>query len=80
MPIPAADEYEFPSLTLQKVAERIGVSETTLFRMLARGEGPPSFVIGSKRRYFRECDLIAWVQRQRDDRRRKATPARKAGG
>ena len=32
-----------------------------LFRMLARGEAPPSYRIG-KRRFWREPDVIAWLE------------------
>jgi prophage regulatory protein len=57
-PPPAA----YPSLTVAQVAERLGISEATLFRMLSRGEGPPSYRIGGRRRYWRESDVLDWLE------------------
>jgi excisionase family DNA binding protein len=51
----------YPSLTVAQVAKRLGISEATLFRMLARGDAPPSYRIGGKRRYRRESDVLAWL-------------------
>lgn len=57
-PLPAA----YPSLTVAQVAERLGISEATLFRMLSRGDAPPSYRIGGRRRYWREQDVLAWLE------------------
>jgi prophage regulatory protein len=57
-PPPAA----YPSLTVAQVAERLGISEATLFRMLSRGEAPPSYRIGGRRRYWRESDVLDWLE------------------
>jgi prophage regulatory protein len=62
MPTAAPPPAEFPSLTVAQVAERLGISEATLFRMLSRGEGPPSYRIGGRRRYWRESDVLAWLE------------------
>jgi excisionase family DNA binding protein len=56
-PPPAA----YPSLTVAQVARRLGISEATLFRMLSRGDAPPSYRIGG-RRYWRESDVLAWLE------------------
>ena len=53
--------YQYPSLVGPQVAERIGVSEATFYRLLARGEGPPSYRIG-KRRLWRESDVVKWLE------------------
>lgn len=70
MPAVVPPAAEFPSLTVAQVAERLGISEATLFRMLSRGEAPPSYRIGGRRRYWRESDLLAWLE----SRCREAAP------
>ena len=62
MPTAAPPPAEFPSLIVAQVAERLGISEATLFRMLSRGEAPPSYRIGGRRRYWRESDVLAWLE------------------
>ncbi|MCH7667133.1 MAG: helix-turn-helix domain-containing protein [Acidobacteria bacterium] len=63
--------HQFPSLVARQVAERIGVSEATLFRLLARGAAPPSYKI-AKRRLWREIDVIDWLERECRDEGRAA--------
>jgi excisionase family DNA binding protein len=53
---------QYPCLAVGQVAERLGVSEATIYRMIARGEAPPSFRIGRKRRVWRETDVLAWLE------------------
>lgn len=65
----AVAQEPYPSLTTPQVAERLGVSEATIYRMLERGTAPPSYRIG-KRRLWRECDVIDWLETVcREDRR-----------
>lgn len=52
----------YPSLSIGQVAERLGVSEATLYRMIARGDAPRSYRIGRKRRVWREADVLAWLE------------------
>ena len=56
-----ADAHDFPSLTSAQVAARLHVSQATVFRMLRRGEAPPSYRIG-RRRLWRERDLLEWLE------------------
>jgi excisionase family DNA binding protein len=56
-----ADTRTFPSLTIEQVADRLGVSSTTIFRMIARGTAPPSYKVG-KRRLWRERDVLDWLE------------------
>jgi excisionase family DNA binding protein len=56
-----APRSAYPSLNSSQVAERLRVSEATLFRLLRRGEAPPSYKIG-KRRLWRESDLLDWLE------------------
>jgi excisionase family DNA binding protein len=59
----AETTHQFPSLTAPQVAERLGISEATLYRMRARGDAPASYKIGA-RRLWREADLIDWLERE----------------
>lgn len=64
MPTAAPPPAAYPSLTVAQVAERLGISEATLFRMLSRGEAPPSYRIGGRRRYWRERDVLEWLENE----------------
>ena len=59
----AARNSEFPSLTSAQVADRLHVSQATVFRLLRRGEAPPSYRIG-RRRLYREADVLDWLERR----------------
>ena len=55
----------YPSLNTEQVADRLGVSTTTIFRMLARGEAPPSYKVG-RRRLWRQSDVLTWLETCRE--------------
>jgi excisionase family DNA binding protein len=55
----------YPSLNAEQVADRLGVSTTTIFRMLARGAAPPSYKVG-RRRLWRQSDVLTWLEACRD--------------
>ena len=57
----ATTASEYPHLTYQQVAERLSISETSLFRLIRRGAGPPSYKIGG-RRLWRESDVLHWLE------------------
>lgn len=61
MSVPVEKLHIYPSLTAPQVAQRLRVSEATLYRLLARGEAPPSYRIGS-RRLWREADILEWLE------------------
>lgn len=54
-------------LTLQEVAEYLGVPPTTIYQWRHKGEGPPGFRVGRHVRY-RPADVEKWLEGQRDDR------------
>ena len=56
-----------PSVLLprEKVAERFGISLSTLGHWELHGIAPPSARIG-RRRYYREADVEAWIDAQFD--------------
>ncbi len=53
---------QYPCLAVGQVAERLGVSEATLYRTIARGDAPRSYRIGKKRRVWRETDVLEWLE------------------
>ena len=52
----------YPSLDIVQLADRLGISTKTVHRMIARGEAPPSYRIGRKRRVWRESDVLEWLE------------------
>lgn len=52
---------EYPSLSYRQVAKRLAISETSLFRLLQKGKGPPSYKIGGSRRW-KESDVLDWLE------------------
>ena len=50
-------------LRLPEVAELIGVPENTLRFWRHRGTGPKSARLG-RRVVYRECDVLAWIDKQ----------------
>jgi len=52
----------YPSLNIEQLANRLGISTKTVHRMIARGEAPPSYRIGRKRRVWREHDVLEWLE------------------
>ena len=55
-----------PLLSINEVAEWLGVPVTTLYQWRTRGKGPAGIRIGRHVRYDR-ADVEAWLARQRDD-------------
>lgn len=56
-------------LTLREVAAMLGVSEPTVYGWRYKGEGPPGYRLNGGRVRFRESDVAAWVEEQRDQPR-----------
>ena len=50
-------------LSLHQLAEYLNVHPSTLYRMLKKGGGPPSFKVGSDHRFRREA-VEAWMKKQ----------------
>lgn len=52
-------------MTAGEVSELLRVSRRTFDSLCARGEGPPSFFIGSKRLWRRD-DVLRWIKEKFD--------------
>lgn len=50
-------------LTIQELAEYLGVPVTTLYQWRYRREGPPGFRVGRHVRY-RRADVEDWIEQQ----------------
>ena len=48
-------------LTYQQTADAVSLSESTIKRMISRGEFPRPVSIGDSKR-FRQADLVAWSE------------------
>jgi len=51
-------------LTEAEVARMLGVSLSTVKRLRASGEGPPSIRVGKRALRYRRSDVEAWLQRR----------------
>jgi prophage regulatory protein len=49
-------------LRLAQVIERIGIKETALRQMMARGEFPPPFKIGIRAVAWLQSDVDRWIE------------------
>lgn len=61
------------AIRLKQVAEKIGLGESTIYRMLAAGQFPKPFEIMPKRNAWIEEDIDAWLA----ERAGKTLPARR---
>ncbi len=50
----------------REVAAMLGVSEATIHQWRYRGEGPPGYRLNGGRVRYREADVLAWLEGQRD--------------
>jgi prophage regulatory protein len=52
-------------IRMKRLAEKIGLGESTIFRKIAAGEFPKPFPIGQGRAVgWRESDVDEWIERQ----------------
>ncbi len=56
-------------LSVQELAQYLGVPAATLYQWRYRGEGPPGFRVGKHLRY-RWGDVEDWIERQLEEARR----------
>jgi prophage regulatory protein len=55
-------------MSTREVSQLTGLSESTLrwWRMKGGTDGPPSFVLGSKRVMYRRTAVMAWIAAQEE--------------
>jgi predicted DNA-binding transcriptional regulator AlpA len=52
-------------LSCRATSELTGLSERTLERLRASGEGPPFIRLSERRIGYREDDVLEWIERRR---------------
>jgi excisionase family DNA binding protein len=62
-------------LTVADLAEYLGVARHTIYQWRYRGEGPPGFRLGGRggQVRYRESEVIAWLEEQRDSEHEHAS-------
>jgi predicted DNA-binding transcriptional regulator AlpA len=60
------DRAAYPSLKAPQVADRLGISEATLYRYMRKGIAPPSYQLGGPGgpRLWRESDVLEWLEKR----------------
>ncbi|WP_081262271.1 AlpA family transcriptional regulator [Ralstonia solanacearum] len=49
------------AINIKQVAEKISLGQSTIYRMIANGEFPKPFSLGSNRTAWLEEDIDAWL-------------------
>lgn len=68
-PIIKSMEHENRLITVEELADYLGVSVATLYQWRYRSEGPPGFRVGRHVRY-RWTDIEEWIEHQLQDANR----------
>ena len=66
-------------LTVEELADYLGVPIATLYAWRYRGEGPPGFRVGRHLRYRRN-DVEQWISRKLEDQKPESSFATKSVG
>ena len=53
-----------PLLTIDQVAEHLGVSRQRLYQWRHQGKGPPAIQLEGRLLRYRQTDLATWVDQQ----------------
>ncbi len=56
-----------PLLTIEEVAEHLGVPRQRLYSWRHEGKGPPVIQLEGRLLRYRQADLDAWLDSQRED-------------
>lgn len=66
-------ETESDWLTTTQAAARLGVTDAHLRHLVAKGEGPTAYRIGSSHLRFRAADIESWLETRRVQPEREAS-------
>ena len=55
-----------PFLTIKEASEYLGISVSTINRLVKRKEFPPKRKISSRRIVFMKCEIDAWIKEKRE--------------
>mgnify|MGYP005708722769 CR=1 FL=1 len=55
-----------PFLNIKEVSELLGISVSTINRLIKRGEFPPKIKISPRRTIFMKNQIVQWIDGKRD--------------
>lgn len=58
-------DAEIPNLRAPAVAQLLGVSVSTLYKRLAEGTAPVSYLVSDRLRLWRHGDVLAYLEKRR---------------
>ncbi len=56
-----------PFFTIQEVSEFLGISTSTINRLVKKGDFPPKVKISPRRIVFMKKEIYDWIDAKRDD-------------
>ena len=56
-----------PFFTIQEVSEFLGISTSTINRLVKKGDFPPKVKISQRRIVFMKKEIYDWIDAKRDD-------------
>jgi len=56
-----------PFLTIKEVSELLGISVSTINRLIKRGKFPPKRKLSPKRKVFMKYEIQEWIDNLRND-------------
>ena len=61
------NSQERPFFTIQEVSEFLGISISTINRLVKEGDFPPKVKITPRRIVFMKCEIDKWIEEKRSD-------------
>ena len=61
------NSQERPFLTIKEVSKLLGISVSTINRLIKRGEFPPKVKISPRRIVFMKYQIQKWIDKRRSD-------------
>ena len=60
------NKYNSPFFTIQEVSEFLGISTSTINRLVKKGDFPPKVKISPRRIVFMKKEIDDWIDAKRD--------------
>ena len=60
------NKYNSPFFTIQEVSEFLGISTSTINRLVKKGDFPPKIKISPRRIVFMKYEIDYWINMKRD--------------
>ena len=61
------NKYNSPFFTIQEVSEFLGISTSTINRLVKKGDFPPKVKISPRRIVFMKYEIDEWINTKRDN-------------